>query len=154
MKKLLICSVCLLAFCGAGASYADNSEFKASVVDVGQVLNASLEMRNLEKEHREQVDKLIIFINDSSKEIAATSDEVKKQELRDKFKKELVEKKEKIDKDYYKKLSNIDKNLSKTVEEMAKEDNLNLIISNDAVLYSKNDMTASLVKKVSSKKNH
>lgn len=141
-----------VSFCMNNFVLAESANFKTAVIDVGHVLDSSAEIKKLNKEHNEQIDELVLYINDARKEIALVSDENKKKKLEEKFRKELLEKKEKIDKNYYDKLTDIDKDISKTVEQLAKENNYDLILSKDAVLYSKNDLTPSLVKTVSRSK--
>ncbi len=144
-----IMKIIIFAFCGIATliggfcpALADNADFKTAVIDVGQVLNSSTDIRNAEKEHLEQINNLLISIKEQSD----------KRTLDEKYKKELVEKKQEIDKNYYDKITEIDKDLSKKVEMLAKEYNYDLIIAKDAVLYSKNDLTTNLIKKIKSSK--
>ena len=147
----LLSALVLLSVLGHSA-YAENASYNVAVIDVPQVVENSAKIKKLKQEQQAKVDELIKYIEKARKDVALQADEKKKKDLEEKFQKELVSKKEKIDKEYIKKLADIDENISKTVENYAKSNSYDLILSKGMVLYGGEDITSAIVKVVATEK--
>lgn len=147
----LLSALVLLSVLGHSA-YAENASYNVAVIDVPQVVENSAKIKKLKQEQQAKVDELIKYIEKARKDVALQADEKKKKDLEEKFQKELVSKKEKIDKEYLKKLADIDENISKTVENYAKSNSYDLILSKGMVLYGGEDITSAIVKVVAAEK--
>ncbi len=147
----LLSALVLLSVLGHSA-YAENASYNVAVIDVPQVVENSAKIKKLKQEQQAKVDELIKYIEKARKDVALQADEKKKKDLEEKFQKELVSKKEKIDKEYLKKLADIDENISKTVENYAKSNSYDLILSKGMVLYGGEDITSAIVKVVATEK--
>ena len=146
MKKnlgLLIVTFALLS----GFNFANAEEFKVAVVDVPAVVNASAQVQALKKDQQAKAEELIKFIEKARKDVASISDAKKKQAAEEKYNKELTAKKGKIDADYTAKLKAIDLSISQQIEQKAKADGYNVVLSKGIVLYGGTDITEA-VKKV------
>lgn len=147
----LLSALVLLSVLGHSA-YAENASYNVAVIDVPQVVENSAKIKKLKQEQQAKVDELIKYIEKARKDVALQADEKKKKDLEEKFQKELISKKEKIDKEYLKKLADIDENISKTVENYAKSNSYDLILSKGMVLYGGEDITSAIVKVVATEK--
>lgn len=152
-NKLKFLAIGLTAFIvGMGVNnYAVSdipSGFKAAVVDVPQVVASSAQVLALKEEQQTKAEEVIKYIEKARKDVAATTDEKKKQSLEEKYNKELQKKRETIEKDYAAKLQAIDKNISDTITEKAKTDNYNIVIAKGVVLYGGDDITQDIIKVV------
>ena len=153
-RKFVIFLLAVFAFVSAGVNLvrAEDAEYDVAVIDVQQVVEESAQIKKIKQEQQAKVDELIKYIEKVRKDVALQSDEKKKKKLEEKFQKQLISKKEKIDKEYIKKLAGIDKNISKTVENYAKDNNYDLILSKGTVLYGGEDITSAIIKAVSAEK--
>lgn len=135
---------------GIMAGLMFNSAFATEVacVDVQKVVTASKQVQDLKKEQENKSKEFVKLIEKARKEIAATSDIKKKQELEEKYNKELASKKEKADKEYSEKLRKIETSISAVIAEQAKSKGYDLVITKGSVLYTNSDITSDVISAV------
>jgi len=122
--------------------------YNVAVVDVGQVISASSQVDALKKEQQAKSKELMDFVDKARTDVAAQTDDKKKQALEDKYNKDLKAKKEAMDKNYADKLAAIDDSISKQIEAAAKKGNYDLVLVKGAVLNGGTDITDTIVKAV------
>ncbi len=125
---------------------AQANDFKAAVVDVPQVVNASAKVQALKKEQQNKANEIIKFIENARKDVANITDADKKKAAEEKYTKELQAKKEKMDKEYAEKLKAIDVSISQQIAEQAKLNGYDVVLSKGIVLYGGEDITAKIMK--------
>lgn len=145
MKKILSLLIVTFAlFAGSNSVLAD--EFKVAVVDVPAVVNASAQVQALKKDQQAKAEELIKFIEKARKDVASITDAKKKQAAEEKYNKELIAKREKMDADYATKLKALDASISQQIEQKAKADGYNIVLSKGIVLYGGKDITSEVAK--------
>jgi outer membrane protein len=125
---------------------ANAADFSVAVVDVPAVVNASAQVQALKKEQQLKAQEIIKFIEKARKDVASISDAKKKKAAEEKYNKELVTKKEKMDAEYAQKLRALDESISKQINDKAKADGYDIVLSKGIVLYGGNDITDEIVK--------
>lgn len=125
---------------------AQANDFKAAVVDVPQVVNASAKVQALKKEQQNKANEIVKFIENARKDVANITDADKKKAAEEKYTKELQAKKEKMDKEYAEKLKAIDTSISQQIAEQAKLNGYDIVLSKGIVLYGGEDITAKIMK--------
>ena len=125
-----------------------NVGYNVAVVDVGKVISSSSQVEALKKEQQAKSKELMDFVEKARKDVAAQKDDKKKQDLEDKYNKELKAKKEAMDKNYASKLTAIDDSISKQINTTAKAGNYNLVLVKGAVLHGGTDITDTIIKSV------
>ncbi|MCM1338739.1 MAG: OmpH family outer membrane protein [Muribaculaceae bacterium] len=149
MKKNLGLFALTLAVCGAlSFTSAQAEDFSVAIVDVPQVVNASSQVQNLKKEQQAKADEIVKFIEKARKDVAAITDANKKKTAEEKYTKELQAKKEKMNKEYAAKLQTIDAAITKQIENQAKAQGYNVVLSKGIVLFGGTDITADIIKLV------
>lgn len=122
--------------------------FSVAIVDVPQVVNASGQVQALKKEQQAKADEIIKFVEKARKDVASITDASKKKAAEEKYNKELVAKKQKMDSEYAEKLKALDTSISQQINEKAKADGYDLVLSRGIVLYGGKDITAEIIKVV------
>ncbi len=122
--------------------------FSVAIVDVPQVVNASGQVQALKKEQQAKADEIIKFVEKARKDVASITDASKKKAAEEKYNKELVAKKQKMDSEYAEKLKALDTSISQQINEKAKADGYDLVLSKGIVLYGGKDITAEIIKVV------
>lgn len=142
---LLLVSLVTTAFLATSPS-VQAQEPSIAIVDVPQIVSASPEVQALKKEQQTKADELIKFIENARKDIASITDAKKKKTAEDKYTKELQTKKEKLDNEYATKLKALDASISKKIEDLAKAQGYDIVLSKSIVLYGGNDITNDIIK--------
>ena len=142
-KKLGLLAVSAALLCGLGA----NAEgYSVAVVDVPAVVNASAQVQALKKDQQIKAQEMIKFIEKARKDVASITDAKKKQAAEEKYNKELIAKKEKMDTEYAAKLQSLDQSISQQINEKAKAEGYDIVLSKSVVLFGGNDITSEIVK--------
>lgn len=148
MRKNLGLFATLLAVAGGltfgSAAYADG--FSVAIVDVPQVVNASAKVQALKKDQQAKAEEIIKFVEKARKDVASITDANKKKAVEEKYNKELVAKKEAMDKNYATQLKAIDDSISQQINDKAKADGYDLVLSKGIVLYGGKDITSEIIK--------
>ncbi len=144
---LLAASFTILG-CLSFGSAALAEGFSVAIVDVPQVVNASGQVQTLKKEQQAKADEIIKFVEKARKDVASITDASKKKAAEEKYNKELVAKKQKMDSEYAEKLKALDTSISQQINEKAKADGYDLVLSKGIVLYGGKDITAEIIKVV------
>lgn len=141
-----------IAIMGAAAIFCTNSVLAAGVasVDTQKVLAASAKVAALQKKEAANDKELYNFLETANKEIAKVSDVKKKEDLQNKYSKQLSDKKEKMAKEHVAQIKKIDEEISKVIADQAKAKGYDMVITKGVVLYSANDITEDVVKAVKS----
>jgi len=121
---------------------------KIAVVDVQSVVNSSSQVQALKKEQQTKMKDVVTFVEKARKDVAATTDTKKKQQLEEKYNKELAAKKTAIEKNYSEKLNAIDASISKQIENQAKLGGYDIVLAKGIVLYGGSDITEAVKKAV------
>ena len=87
-------------------------------------------------------------VEKARKDVASITDANKKKAAEEKYNKELMAKKEKMDQDYAAKLKALDTSISQQINEKAKADGYDLVLSKGIVLFGGNDITSEIIKVV------
>jgi len=116
-------------------------DFSVAIVDVPQVVNASAQVQALKKDQQAKAEEIV-------KDVASITDANKKKAAEEKYNKELMAKKEKMDQDYAAKLKALDTSISQQINEKAKADGYDLVLSKGIVLFGGNDITSEIIKVV------
>ena len=143
IKKLTVVSAVVLGLC-ANSAFAAN----IAIVDVQKVVSSSSQVQALKKEQQNKAKEIMQFIEKARKDVAAVTDTKKKQDLEDKYNKELTAKKNKMDKEYSAKLKSIEDSISKVIAEQAKAKGYDIVITKGIVLYGGSDITNDVIKAV------
>ncbi len=149
MKRNLGLFAFTLAILGAlTLNTVQAAEVSVAVVDVPQIVNASAQVQALKKEQQAKADEIVKFIEKARKDVASISDANKKKAAEEKYTKELQAKKEKMDKDYAEKLKAIDASISQQIENHAKAQGYDVVLSKGIVLFGGKDITDDIKKVV------
>ncbi len=138
-KSFLVLSIIL------GLSLNTALATEIACVDVQKVVNESKQVQALKKEQEAKAKEMIKFVEKARKEIASTSDTKKKQELEEKYNKELLSKKEKAEKEYSEKLKSIESSISNVIAQEAKAKGYDFVITKSNVLYTTKDITNDII---------
>lgn len=123
-------------------------DFSVAIVDVPQVVNASAQVQALKKDQQAKAEEIVKFVEKARKDVASITDANKKKAAEEKYNKELMAKKEKMDQDYAAKLKSLDTSISQQINEKAKADGYDLVLSKGIVLFGGNDITSEIIKVV------
>ena len=123
-------------------------DFSVAIVDVPQVVNASAQVQALKKDQQAKAEEIVKFVEKARKDVASITDANKKKAAEEKYNKELMAKKEKMDQDYAAKLKALDSSISQQINEKAKADGYDLVLSKGIVLFGGNDITSEIIKVV------
>ena len=123
-------------------------DFSVAIVDVPQVVNASSQVQALKKYQQAKAEEFVKFVEKARKDVASITDANKKKAAEEKYNKELMAKKEKMDQDYAAKLKALDTSISQQINEKAKADGYDLVLSKGIVLFGGNDITSEIIKVV------
>ena len=123
-------------------------DFSVAIVDVPQVVNASAQVQALKKDQQTKSEEIVKFVEKARKDVASITDANKKKAAEEKYNKELMAKKEKMDQDYAAKLKALDTSISQQINEKAKADGYDLVLSKGIVLFGGNDITSEIIKVV------
>lgn len=123
-------------------------DFSVAIVDVPQVVNASAQVQALKKDQQAKAEEIVKFVDKARKDVASITDANKKKAAEEKYNKELMAKKEKMDQDYAAKLKALDTSISQQINEKAKADGYDLVLSKGIVLFGGNDITSEIIKVV------
>ncbi len=124
------------------------ASYKVAVVDVQRVVSSSKQIAALKKEQQTQMNELNALLDKARKEVAFASDEKNAKSLEAKYTKELNDKKATMDKNYATKLKQIDAAITKEVENKAKSNGYNLVLSKGTVLFGGVDITGEIIKTI------
>ena len=123
-------------------------DFSVAIVDVPQVVNASAQVQALKKDQQAKAEEIVKFVEKARKDVASITDANKKKAAEEKYNKELMAKKEKMDQDYAARLKALDTSISQQINEKAKADGYDLVLSKGIVLFGGNDITSEIIKVV------
>ena len=123
-------------------------DFSVAIVDVPQVVNASAQVQALKKDQQAKAEEIVKFVEKARKDVASITDANKKKAAEEKYNKELMAKKEKMDQDYAAILKALDTSISLHINEKAKADGYDLVLSKGIVLFGGNDITSEIIKVV------
>ena len=121
-------------------------------IDVQKVVGSSPKVQSLKKEQQAKKKELFTFLEKANKEIAKTTDLKAKEELQNKYSKQLTEKRDKMDKDYASKLEKLEDEISKIIADQAKLKGYDMVVAKGVVLYGTNDITDDVIKAIKSAK--
>lgn len=121
-------------------------------IDVQKVVSSSPKVQSLKKEQQAKNKELFTFLEKANKEIAKTTDLKAKEELQNKYSKQLTEKRDKMDKDYASKLEKLEDEISKIIADQAKLKGYDMVVAKGVVLYGTNDITDDVIKAIKSAK--
>ena len=149
--KYLTIALCALALGASLNNYAMSDipkNYKIAIVDVQKIIVSSEQINILKSEQKIKIKELVTFVDKAKKDIEKETDAAKKKELETKYNKELNDKKAVIDKEYTKKLSEIDKSISTIIENTAKKNNYDIVLTKNVVLYGGEDITEEIAKSI------
>lgn len=124
------------------------ASYKVAIVDVNTIVAKSAQVQALKKEQLQKTENLKKWLNTVRADIAKQSTEENKTKLTKKYEAEFSKKQEAIKSDYAKKLAKIDKSISATIQQEAKNQNYDLVLSKGVVLYGGTDITEAISKVV------
>lgn len=150
MRKNLGLMAAVIAVAGylSMGSVVMAKDFSVAIVDVPQVVNASAQVQALKKDQQAKAEEIVKFVEKARKDVASITDANKKKAAEEKYNKELMAKKEKMDQDYAAKLKALDTSISQQINEKAKADGYDLVLSKGIVLFGGNDITSEIIKVV------
>lgn len=152
MKKLLSLAIMTIllgtAAYAAGEQTAVNKEDRAATVDIKKVVESSSEVKALKKEHQAHMKELEKMIKKADKDINAQKTNDEKKALAQKYVQELNNKKAIYVNEYQTELAKIDKDITATIVKTAGEKGYNVVVSKKAVIYSSDDITKAVIKKL------
>lgn len=150
MRKNLGLMAAVIAVAGylSMGSVVMAKDFSVAIVDVPQVVNASAQVQALKKDQQAKAEEIVKFVEKARKDVASITDANKKKAAEEKYNKELMAKKEKMDQDYAAKLKALDASISQQINEKAKADGYDLVLSKGIVLFGGNDITSEIIKVV------
>lgn len=150
MRKNLGLMAAVIALAGylSMGSAVMAKDFSVAIVDVPQVVNASAQVQALKKDQQAKAEEIVKIVEKARKDVASITDANKKKAAEEKYNKELMAKKEKMDQDYAAKLKALDTSISQQINEKAKADGYDLVLSKGIVLFGGNDITSEIIKVV------
>ena len=137
----------MIGFASNNFAFSDSAN-KIAVIDVQQVVTASSQVKELKKDQETKAKEIQKFVKKARKEVASTTDIKKKQNLEEKYNKELQAKRDAMSKNYSEKLAEIDNSISNKINNYAKMQGYDIVISKGAVLYGGDDITEAISKTV------
>ena len=96
----------------------------------------------------EDIDKWLERVKENKEKQKAAEKKAEKKAAEEKYNKELMAKKEKMDQDYAARLKALDTSISQQINEKAKADGYDLVLSKGIVLFGGNDITSEIIKVV------
>jgi len=146
-SKLLLVGV--VAF--SVGSFTNNIAFSAketniAVVNVQKVVASYSKVNDLKTKQAAKVSDLRKFVEEAKSNVAKESDSAKKKALEDKYNEQLNNKKSDMDKDYVNELESINNDVTKVINKTAKENNYDVVLTKNSVLYGGKDITNDIVK--------
>lgn len=145
--SLIMLSAFLIGFVSNNLAFSDSAN-KIAVIDIQQVVASSAQVKELKKDHEAKAKEIQKFVEKARKEVASTTDIKKKQNLEEKYNKELQAKRDAMSKNYSEKLAEIDNSISNKINNYAKMQGYDIVISKGAVLYGGDDITEAISKTV------
>ena len=129
------------------AGLSMNTAFATQVafVDLQKVVSSSSEVIKLKKEQETKNAELVKLVEKARKEIAGVSDTKKKQELENKYKKEIADKKAQNDKNYAAQLKVIETSIGNVINQQAKLKGYDMVLAKATVLYGTTDLTEDII---------
>lgn len=122
------------------------SKLKVATIDVQKIISNSPKLKALNEDKKNKMDEITAFVEKANASVAKETDPQKKEELKDKYNKELKAKKETLDKNYFQKLSEIDKEIKEQIKIKANASHYDLVLTKSSVLYGGTDITQEIVK--------
>lgn len=145
--SLIMLSAFLIGFVSNNLAFSDSVN-KIAVIDIQQVVASSAQVKELKKDQEAKAKEIQKFVEKARKEVASTTDIKKKQNLEEKYNKELQAKRDAMSKNYSEKLAEIDNSISNKINNYAKMQGYDIVISKGAVLYGGDDITEAISKTV------
>lgn len=145
--SLIMLSAFLIGFVSNNLAFSDSAN-KIAVIDIQQVVASSAQVKELKKDQEAKAKEIQKFVEKARKEVASTTDIKKKQNLEEKYNKELQAKRDAMSKNYSEKLAEIDNSISNKINNYAKMQGYDIVISKGAVLYGGDDITEAISKTV------
>ena len=143
MKKLLTAIALILI-----ATNVVLADTKVAVVDVNAIVSNSSQVKALKNEQQAKLKELDKWLKTVRADIEKQSTKENKEKLVKKYDAEFAKKQKAIKDNYTKKLQEIDKNINQKIEEKAKADNIDIILTKSTVLYGGLDITNDLIKAI------
>jgi len=154
MNKNLIflsgCIVCLLAGMSINFAVSDTLQQNSAIaiVDVAEILSNSKQVSRLKTLQENDMQELKTFIEKAQADIAKQTDDIKRKELEDKYTKQFDTKKANIELKYKNKLAEMDEDITEVIAKQAKENNFDVVLSKNVVLYGGTDITDKVKEKI------
>ena len=127
-----------VAFSGIPSSY------RVAVVDIAKIVANSSSVKALKEEQARNKDELEKFVKLAKADVDKQSDVYKKKILTDKYDKELNTRHKNMQLSYKQKLQKIETGIYSVIEQRAKFDGYDLVLSKGSVLYGGTDITSSI----------
>lgn len=124
----------------------NGSKLKVATIDVQKIISNSPKIKALNEDKRNKMNEITTFVEKANASVAKETDPQKKEELKDKYNKELKVKKEALDKNYFQKLSEIDKEIKEQIKTKANALHYDLVLTKSSVLYGGTDITQEIIK--------
>jgi len=121
-------------------------EDKAAVVDVQKVMDNFSDIKTIRKQEQENIKQLEQFIKKANKDIDSAKDPKKKQELSQKYEKELAELRNNQAKKLNEKTMQADVKIARAITIKARENGYTVVLYKSVALYGKNDITDEVIK--------
>lgn len=121
---------------------------KIAVVDVNQVVLKSSQVQALKKEQANKTAELQKWLKTVRADIEKQGTLQDKEKMAKKYDEEFAKKKEAIAKNYKTKLQAIDKNITSAIQNTAKTQGYDVVLTKSSVLYGGDDITAAITKAV------
>ncbi|MGN0017660.1 MAG: OmpH family outer membrane protein [Candidatus Gastranaerophilaceae bacterium] len=127
---------------------ANANDYKIAVVNVGQVVESSVQVKTLKLEQQAKLKELEAWLVTVKSDVDKQSTKENREKLIKKYDAEFVKKQNNIRSSYAKKLNSIDKTISSIISKEAKEKGYDLVLPKGTVLYGGLDITNDIIKKV------
>lgn len=152
MKKTHAVLIAAAAFTlGLGINNAAISNIatqKIATVDVNAVISKSAQVKNLKKEHQQNLDELQKWLNNAQADVNNQLTQESRDKLLKQYQEQFNKKKEAMIKNHQEQLKLIDKNISDTIATEAQLKGYDLVLTKGVVLYGGNDITLDIQKNV------
>ena len=123
-----------------------HQEDKAAVVDVQKIMDNFSDIKTIRKQEQENIKQLEQFIKKANKDIDSAKDPKKKQELSQKYEKELAELRNNQAKKLNEKTMQADVKIARAITIKARENGYTVVLYKSVALYGKNDITDEVIK--------
>ncbi|MCQ2914082.1 MAG: OmpH family outer membrane protein [Alphaproteobacteria bacterium] len=121
---------------------------KFAIVDVQNIIANSPEIKNLKTEQEKTIAEIAEWVKGPNSEIEKIKDKAQKEELAQKYIKELEQKKHDMQTKYVQELQRIDAKITNIIGEVAKEKGYKRVFAKSTLIVGGEDITEDVIKKV------